>query len=372
MSVPLPTPLGPVTTSTVMRPRLSAQVGNELAALALGQAADRLRGRDPALGQDAVHLHAPVLRDRQQQVEDLGRLQVFRRVQKETLDLGATGFEVPLERGSARADLVRPLKRIHALRQRALGSRTRRLLRRGLGGGGRHAARLYTWEGDRQPAPTLFLANSPAPLPELESGWGYLTLFAALCRAFVIQACTQTALAGKKPRSSREMTASSSAIRRPASGSRKLSVPTATQRAPTARKSRASRPDAMPPMPIAGIATREQTALSCARAIARTAGPDTPPLPAPSHGSPLRGSNAMPFSVLIRETASAPASSAALATAAGSVAFGVSFTISGLAVSGRRRSTARAVSLVSAPMIRPVSTLGHEKLSSTSATSSRS
>ena len=42
----------------------------------------------------------------------------------------------------------------------------------------------------------------------------------------------------------------------------------------------------------------------------------------------------MPLSVLISETASAPASSAAAATAAGSAAFGVSFTISGFAVSG--------------------------------------
>src|SRR3954462_10558238 len=143
MSVPLPTPLGPVTTRTVtgrlqtgaMRrhrtlalleqafgpaslpglvfaPRLplrglAAQVGNQLAALALGQAADRLRRRDPALGEDAVHLHATVLRNRQQQVEDLRRLQVLGRVQQEPVDLGPACLEVPLQGGSARADLVR-------------------------------------------------------------------------------------------------------------------------------------------------------------------------------------------------------------------------------------------------------------------------
>src|SRR3954451_6596711 len=200
MSVPLPTPLGPVTTRTaigrlqtgamrshrtlallgqafgpaslpglVFAPArgLSAQEGNELAALALGQAADRLRRRDPALREDAVHLHAPVLRNRQQQVEDLGRLEVLWRVEQQTVDLRSAGLQFPLEGGWARAVLVRSLKRINALRQRPFGSRTRQRLRRGLGGGGRHAARLYTREGDRQPLPTLFWANSPGPRPEL-------------------------------------------------------------------------------------------------------------------------------------------------------------------------------------------------------------
>ena len=54
--------------------------------------------------------------------------------------------------------------------------------------------------------------------------------------------------------------ASSAPTRRPAAGSRKLSVPTATQVAPAARKSAASRPEAIPPMPITGIATRSATA----------------------------------------------------------------------------------------------------------------
>src|SRR3954447_25444401 len=105
MSVPLPTPEGPVTTRTDTA-ALSAQETDELAALALGQAADRLRRRDPALREDAVHLHAPVLRSRQQQVEDLGRLQVLRRVEQEAVDLRATGLQIPLQGSSARADLV--------------------------------------------------------------------------------------------------------------------------------------------------------------------------------------------------------------------------------------------------------------------------
>src|SRR3954469_11299438 len=165
---------------------LAPEERHELAALALGQAADRLARRDPALRENAVYLHAPVLRDGEQEVEDLRRLEVLGRVQQQAVDLRAAGLQIPLERGATRADLVRSLERIHALSQRPLGSRTRRRLRRGLGGGGRHAARLYTRGGDRQPAPTLFFANSAGPQPELERGWDYLTLFMVLCRGFVI------------------------------------------------------------------------------------------------------------------------------------------------------------------------------------------
>src|SRR4051812_32833456 len=167
MSVPLPTPEGPVTTNTLTGRALAPQERDELAALALGQAADRLRRRDPALREDAIHLHAPVLRHRQQQIEDLGRLEVLGRVQQQPVDLRAAGLQIPLEGGSARADLVRSLKRVHTLRQRPLGSRTHRWLRRGLGGGGGKAGRLYTREGDRQPTATVFFRNSPGPQPEL-------------------------------------------------------------------------------------------------------------------------------------------------------------------------------------------------------------
>ena len=149
-------------------------------------------------------------------------------------------------------------------------------------------------------------------------------------------------------------------------------MPTATQAAPADRKSAAWRPLAMPPMPITGMPTALATDRTCSSAIARTAGPDTPPVVPPSQGWRVRGSSAIPLSVLISETASAPASSAASATAAGSVAFGVSFTISGRSVSGRTRSTARAVSAGSAPITRPVSTFGQDTFSSISATSSLS
>ena len=51
------------------------------------------------------------------------------------------------------------------------------------------------------------------------------------------------------------------------------------------------------------------------------------------------------MTVLISETASAPPSSAAIATAAGSATFGVSLTISGFSVSGRSASSRASVSL---------------------------
>ena len=49
----------------------------------------------------------------------------------------------------------------------------------------------------------------------------------------------------------RDKPASSAPMRRPAAGSRKLSVPTATADAPATRKSAACRPVAIPPMPAA-------------------------------------------------------------------------------------------------------------------------
>ena len=52
--------------------------------------------------------------------------------------------------------------------------------------------------------------------------------------------------------------------------------------------------------------------------------------------------------------------------------FGVSLTISGLLVAGRTRATTRSSSAGTAPMSRPVATLGHETFSSTAAISERS
>ena len=90
--------------------------------------------------------------------------------------------------------------------------------------------------------------------------------------------------------------------------------------------------------------TAARTARSCCSAIGRTAGPESPPWPAARAGCPVAGSIALAFSVLIRETASAPPSSAATATASGLATFGVSFTINGFSVSGRSASSSASVS----------------------------
>ena len=122
-----------------------------------------------------------------------------------------------------------------------------------------------------------------------------------------------------------------------------------------------------------GDRTRARTSVTWASAIALTAGPETPPVCPPSHGSPgRRGCGAMPRNVLISETASAPCCSAAAATSAGDAVFGVSLTINGLVVCGRTASSRWASSTGSAPNIRPVLTFGQETLSSSAVTSSRS
>ena len=165
---------------------------------------------------------------------------------------------------------------------------------------------------------------------------------------------------------------SSSATLWPARGSLKLSVPTATSVAPAAMNSRASAPLEMPPMPTIGIWTAAATARTWATAIGRTADPERPPWPAAMPGRPVAGSIALAFNVLINDTASAPPSSAATATAAGSATLGVSFTISGFSVSGRNASNSAAVSVGCSPTIRPEWTLGQETFSSIAATSSLS
>ncbi len=132
------------------------------------------------------------------------------------------------------------------------------------------------------------------------------------------------------------------------------------------------RPLSMPPIPITGTLTSPATRRTWSSATGRTAGPERPPLPAPSQGSRVPGSRPVARSVLISDTASAPPSSAASATAAGSAVFGVSFTISGFSVSGRRAEQSASVSAGCSPTIRPDLTFGQETLSSIAATSSRS
>src|SRR4051794_32020482 len=108
MSVPLPTPEGPVMTNVWGRPRrLLAQHRDELGALAIGEAADRLARRDPAGLQDLIGLAPTVLRNRQEHVEDLGGLQELGRIEEQLVDRHSTSLQIALELRATRADDVR-------------------------------------------------------------------------------------------------------------------------------------------------------------------------------------------------------------------------------------------------------------------------
>src|SRR3954452_22689178 len=116
ISVPFPTPDGPVMTKTlpVNARNLATQHGDEFGALTIRQAADRLRRRDTADLQDLVHLHAPVLRYGEQHVEDLRRLDEIGWIVEQLLDAGTARFEIALEGRASCPDLVRALERLHA------------------------------------------------------------------------------------------------------------------------------------------------------------------------------------------------------------------------------------------------------------------
>src|SRR5262245_46520130 len=96
---------------------LLAQLRDEFRALALGEAADRLRRRDPALIEDAVGLHPAVLGNRHQHVDDLRRLDVLGGIHQQGLDLDLVGLEIALQLSALGADVVRPAKSFHPLVQ---------------------------------------------------------------------------------------------------------------------------------------------------------------------------------------------------------------------------------------------------------------
>jgi hypothetical protein len=117
MSVPFPAPDGPVTTKS-FGPSLSGGAVRP-ARRAVGQPADRLRLADPALVEEAGGLDATELRHRHQHVEDLGGLDVARRVTQDVLDPRPSVLEVFLELSPADANLVCPPQRVHSLVQGA-------------------------------------------------------------------------------------------------------------------------------------------------------------------------------------------------------------------------------------------------------------
>ena len=126
----------------------------------------------------------------------------------------------------------------------------------------------------------------------------------------------------------------------------------------------------MPPMPISGTFTARATCHTMRKATGLIAGPDNPPVTLASTGRRVFTSIAIPTNVLMSESASAPASTQALAMATTSVTLGESLTIKGLLVAARQAATTPAAQAGSLPKRMPPSlTLGHEIFISSAATS---
>src|ERR687886_311726 len=105
MSVPLPAPDGPVTTKTGL---LLVEEGNQLVALTVGEAADRLRLADPALVEQTRRLHAAELRHGHQHVEHLRGRHELRWLAQDLLDRDLAGLQVLLQLRPLDSDVVRP------------------------------------------------------------------------------------------------------------------------------------------------------------------------------------------------------------------------------------------------------------------------
>src|SRR5436305_1043531 len=96
ISVPLPAPDGPVTTTTDGF-GLSVEELNQLRALPVGEAAHRLRLADPARVQEPRGLHASELRHRHQDVDHLRGLDVLGWAIEDRLDAHASVLQVLLQ-----------------------------------------------------------------------------------------------------------------------------------------------------------------------------------------------------------------------------------------------------------------------------------
>ena len=253
-------------------------------------------------------------------------------------------LQVLLQFGAGGADVVRPLQRLHPLIEGPFGGREG-----SLDWGGGHVGGEYSRGRGRR-------KGARANCPQI-----HLNLYS---RFSAEESSTSSA------------SADSRAPRRPASrpaGRGNSPCPPPPRVAPAAMNSAASRAARRsPPCRSAGSADRGAHGAQLLQRDRPHRRAREAPWPAASAGSPVAGSIALAFRVLISETASAPPSSAATATAAGSATLGVSFTISGFAVSGRSASSSAAVSVGCSPTIRPEWTLGQETLSSIAATSSRS
>jgi hypothetical protein len=94
---------------------------DELGALTFGKAAHGLRLADPALVQEAGRLDPPELGNGHQHVEHLRRRDELGRVEEDALDVRLAGLQVSLQLSPLDANVIRPLKRLHSLIERARG-----------------------------------------------------------------------------------------------------------------------------------------------------------------------------------------------------------------------------------------------------------
>src|SRR5947208_1374200 len=120
ISVPLPAPDGPVTTTREGR-LLPVEEVNQLRALPVGQAADGLGLADAARVQEARRLHAAELRHSHQDVDYLRRRHVLGWVAENRLDPHATVLQILLQLRAPDTYVVRPLQRVHSLVERPQG-----------------------------------------------------------------------------------------------------------------------------------------------------------------------------------------------------------------------------------------------------------
>ena len=150
-------------------------------------------------------------------------------------------------------------------------------------------------------------ANSAEPQVEVQPHGGHLTVTAGFAGLFQRRSCYArgrgSSVRRRRSRCLRSTAATPPRSWRPRAGRGTIRC----RRRRDLRRRRAGLghdvPVCTPPMPTIGIRTRARTSRTCASATARTAGPDTPPVPPPSHGSPgRRGCIAMPRTRVDRAT----------------------------------------------------------------------
>src|SRR5215218_100148 len=95
--------------------RSAAEERDQLVALAFGQPGDRLRRRDPTLGERARGLGRTDLRQREQEVVDLRRLCELRWLGDDLVDPRPPRGELPLQPRPSAPDLIRVPQGTHPL-----------------------------------------------------------------------------------------------------------------------------------------------------------------------------------------------------------------------------------------------------------------